>query len=166
MVSDGAGGDSPQGSAALARRALAAAGITTLDQLSRADEDEVAHRPDAVVDLRPASPVDLTVAGHTDGGQIVVPGFGPLLRLWPGMGAKGVAQLRQRQTSAERGLSFAPVAQSPHHPPSVGGSRFPRGLSTASRHRGPEQPARQVVCCRRVERRTEGSDSQRGVSAA
>jgi predicted MPP superfamily phosphohydrolase len=41
----------------------------------------VAHRPDAVLDLRPGSPVDLTVAGHTHGGQIVVPGFGPLLTL-------------------------------------------------------------------------------------
>lgn len=41
----------------------------------------VAHRPDAVLDLRPGSWVDLTVAGHTHGGQIVIPGFGPLLTL-------------------------------------------------------------------------------------
>lgn len=39
----------------------------------------LAHRPDAVLDLVPGSAVDLTVAGHTHGGQIVVPGFGPLL---------------------------------------------------------------------------------------
>lgn len=41
----------------------------------------VAHRPDAVLDLASSSRVDLTVAGHTHGGQIVVPGFGPLLTL-------------------------------------------------------------------------------------
>jgi predicted MPP superfamily phosphohydrolase len=39
----------------------------------------VAHRPDAVLDLAPDSRVDLTVAGHTHGGQIVLPGFGPLV---------------------------------------------------------------------------------------
>jgi predicted MPP superfamily phosphohydrolase len=41
----------------------------------------VAHRPDAVLDLAPGSRVDLTVAGHTHGGQVVVPGFGPPLTL-------------------------------------------------------------------------------------
>lgn len=41
----------------------------------------MAHRPDAVLDLPPDSPIDLTVAGHTHGGQVVVPGFGPPLTL-------------------------------------------------------------------------------------
>lgn len=41
----------------------------------------LAHRPDAVLDLPPASRVDLTVAGHTHGGQVVVPIFGPPLTL-------------------------------------------------------------------------------------
>jgi predicted MPP superfamily phosphohydrolase len=41
----------------------------------------VAHRPDAALDLAPGSRVDLTVAGHTHGGQVVVPGFGPLLTM-------------------------------------------------------------------------------------
>ena len=57
------------------------------DEEETGDGDEgtvrilVAHRPDAVLDLTPSSRVDLTVAGHTHGGQIVVPGFGPLLTL-------------------------------------------------------------------------------------
>lgn len=39
------------------------------------------HRPDTALYLPPSSRVDLTVAGHTHGGQIVVPGFGPLVTL-------------------------------------------------------------------------------------
>jgi uncharacterized protein len=37
----------------------------------------VSHRPDTVLPLPAGSRVDLTVAGHTHGGQIVIPGFGP-----------------------------------------------------------------------------------------
>lgn len=39
----------------------------------------MAHRPDIVLDLPSDSRVDLTVAGHTHGGQVVVPGLGPLV---------------------------------------------------------------------------------------
>lgn len=41
----------------------------------------LAHRPDAVSELQPNSRVDLTVAGHTHGGQIALPGFGPPVTL-------------------------------------------------------------------------------------
>jgi predicted MPP superfamily phosphohydrolase len=41
----------------------------------------LAHRPDTVLNLPPSSGVDLTVAGHTHGGQVVVPGFGPLITM-------------------------------------------------------------------------------------
>jgi predicted MPP superfamily phosphohydrolase len=41
----------------------------------------LAHRPDAVLDLDHRSRIDLTVAGHTHGGQVVLPGFGPLMTM-------------------------------------------------------------------------------------
>jgi predicted MPP superfamily phosphohydrolase len=41
----------------------------------------LSHRPDAVLGLEQSSRVDLTVAGHTHGGQVVVPGFGPLMTM-------------------------------------------------------------------------------------
>ena len=39
------------------------------------------HRPDIVLDLAPDSRVDLTVAGHTHGGQVQIPLFGPPVTL-------------------------------------------------------------------------------------
>ncbi|WP_020466299.1 metallophosphoesterase [Singulisphaera acidiphila] len=41
----------------------------------------VAHRPDVALGLKRRSRIDLTVAGHTHGGQIVIPGFGPPMTL-------------------------------------------------------------------------------------
>jgi predicted MPP superfamily phosphohydrolase len=40
----------------------------------------VAHRPDVVL-YHPWADIDLIVAGHTHGGQVVVPGFGPIVTL-------------------------------------------------------------------------------------
>lgn len=41
----------------------------------------VSHRPDTVLHLPPDSGVDLTVSGHTHGGQIALPWFGPPVTL-------------------------------------------------------------------------------------
>ena len=60
----------------------ARAAVSALAQASGADELRlaVAHLPDAVAAL-PREGVDLLIAGHTHGGQVVLPGFGPLLTL-------------------------------------------------------------------------------------
>lgn len=41
----------------------------------------MAHRPDVVLGRPEGSRIDLTVAGHTHGGQVVIPGFGPLITM-------------------------------------------------------------------------------------
>lgn len=68
----------------------------------------VAHLPDAVAALPPAG-VDLLIAGHTHGGQVVVPGFGPPLTL-TGVprraAAGGLFELDGRRLYVSRGVGM------------------------------------------------------------
>lgn len=70
------------GGTRLAYRSRAAGRVR--DELEATPEDGaltvlVSHRPDTALLLAERSRVDLTVAGHTHGGQVVVPGFGPIV---------------------------------------------------------------------------------------
>ena len=65
------------------------------------------NRPDVVLGLQPQSRIDLVVAGHTHGGQIVVPGFGPLMTLSNvprAVAAGGFHQLEGNRIYVSRGV--------------------------------------------------------------
>jgi predicted MPP superfamily phosphohydrolase len=72
----------------------------------------LAHEPDLADRIRPEHRVALQISGHTHGGQVVLPGVGPVLR--PALGKKYVAGLYRAPacrvyTSRGVGMSQLPV---------------------------------------------------------
>lgn len=68
----------------------------------------LSHRPDAVYSLK-GLPVSVLFSGHTHGGQVVVPGFGPLVTLTHvprEVAAGGVRRLEGLTVSLARGLGW------------------------------------------------------------
>lgn len=76
------------------------------------DEDVrilLTHAPDAVLAMDGPPRVDLVVTGHTHGGQVVLPGFGPLMTLSSvprRVAAGGLHVLRGRHLYVSRGIGM------------------------------------------------------------
>jgi predicted MPP superfamily phosphohydrolase len=67
------------------------------------------HTPDGAFLARPADRIDLIISGHTHGGQVVIPGWGPPLALTNvprAVAAGGLHKINQQQLYVSRGAGF------------------------------------------------------------
>jgi uncharacterized protein len=90
-------------------RSLAA--LAAFDALDTHGEARLvlAHRPDVVTTLAPQSPVDLVLCGHTHGGQVQLPWFGPpfiLSGVPREVGAGGLHELGGHALYVSRGIGW------------------------------------------------------------
>lgn len=89
------------------------AGLQVVRALEGRDDADLrlllSHKPDAVYALRPDSPIDLLLAGHTHGGQVQLPFFGPPITLSAvprHVAAGGLHSLDGRRVYVSRGIGL------------------------------------------------------------
>ena len=83
----------------------------TRDQDADPQDDDVriliSHMPDPILELKPNTRIDLLIAGHTHGGQVQLPFFGPpitLSRIPRRAAAGGLHELNGRCVYVSRGV--------------------------------------------------------------
>lgn len=89
----------------------AKAALREIESASGDDDVRIllAHRPDVVMRLTPKTRVDLVVAGHTHGGQVQIPFFGPpitLSRVPRKIAAGGLHENDDRRIYVSRGIGW------------------------------------------------------------